>query len=61
MSDQKEAREITILKFEEITEGERNEIMKALSQINRRRKRSGIEPVKYELKELLTVKAIRSK
>lgn len=52
---------MTILKLEEITERERNEIMRTLKQINRRRKRSGIEPIKYELKELLTVKTIRSK
>ena len=52
---------MTILKLEEITERERNEIMRTLRLIIRRRKREGIELVKYELKELLTVKVIRSK
>ena len=50
-----------ILKLDEISEAERNELMRTLKQINRKRKRDGVRTVKYEMKKPLIAKTIRSK
>ena len=49
------------LELNEASESEKEKLIKTLSEINRKRRKNGEKTIKYEMKELLIKKTIRSK
>lgn len=56
-----EVRNMLTLELNEASESEKVKFIKTLRKINQKRRKNGEEPIKYEMKELLIKKTIRSK
>ena len=52
---------MTLVELTETTKAEKRRILRTIRELNSKRKKEGLKPIEYKLKELLITETIRSR
>ena len=54
-------KKMTLVELTETTEAEKRRLLRTIRELNSKRKKEGLKPIEYKLKELLITETIRSR